>query len=229
MRKLQKILTRPPLLTIYKSFIRPHLDYGYITYSKAYNTSFHQNLAKIQHNSALAITGSIRGTSKENLYQELIRTSRKWRWYRKLLFYKIFNKQSPTYLLNIIFVSSSSYFENVSSKMFLLEWDVIFFKNSFFLSTVIQWNQIDKITQKSDSLNICKKSILKFLRPPSNRVYDCHNLKGIKLLIRLKVGLSHLCDSKFRRSFQDTLNLICNCGEDIETTSHYLLHCLDYL
>ena len=28
LRKLQKILTRPPLLTIYKSFIRPHLDYG---------------------------------------------------------------------------------------------------------------------------------------------------------------------------------------------------------
>ena len=28
LRKLQKILTRPPLLSLYKSFIRPHLDYG---------------------------------------------------------------------------------------------------------------------------------------------------------------------------------------------------------
>ena len=26
LRKLKKILTRPPLLTIYKSFIRPRLD-----------------------------------------------------------------------------------------------------------------------------------------------------------------------------------------------------------
>ena len=25
--KLQKILPRPPLITIYKSFIRPHVDY----------------------------------------------------------------------------------------------------------------------------------------------------------------------------------------------------------
>ena len=47
LRKLQKILTRAPLLTIYKSFIRLHLDYGGIIYDKAYNTSFHQNLEKI--------------------------------------------------------------------------------------------------------------------------------------------------------------------------------------
>ena len=45
----------------------------------------------------------------------------------------------------------------------------------------------------------------------------------------MRVGLSHLCEHKFKHSFQDTLNPICNCGEDIETTSHYLLHCPDYL
>ena len=41
LRKLQKILTRAPLLTIYNSFIRPHLDYGDIIYDKTYNCSFH--------------------------------------------------------------------------------------------------------------------------------------------------------------------------------------------
>ena len=44
LRKLQKILTRTPLLTIYKSFIRPHLDYGDTKHDKTYNSSFHQNL-----------------------------------------------------------------------------------------------------------------------------------------------------------------------------------------
>ena len=82
LRKLQKILTRAPLLTIYKSFIRPHLDYGDIIYDKAYNSSFHQNLEKIQYNSALAITGAIRGTSKEKLYQELgLESLKKRQWY----------------------------------------------------------------------------------------------------------------------------------------------------
>ena len=104
-----------------------------------------------------------------------------------------------------------------------------FFKNSFFPSTVIEWNKIDKNIRKSESLNIFKKSILKFIRLSQNRVYNWYNPKGIKLLTRLRVGLSHLREHKFKHSFQDTLNPICNCGEDIETTSHYLLHCQDYL
>ena len=82
LRKLQKILTRTPPLTIYKSFMRPHLDYGDIIYDKAYNSSFHQNLEKIQYNTALAITGAIRGTSKKKLYQELgLESLEKRRWY----------------------------------------------------------------------------------------------------------------------------------------------------
>ena len=51
----------------------------------------------------------------------------------------------------------------------------------------------------------------------------------MKLLTRLRVGLSHLREHKFKDSFQDTLNPMCNCGEDIETASHYFLHCPDYL
>ena len=114
-----------------------------------------------------------------------------------------------------------------TSKMFLLlEWDMIFLKIS---STAIEWNKIDKNIRKSKSLNIFKKSILKFIRPSQNRVYNCHNPKGYKLLTRLRVGLSHLREHKFKHSFQDTLNPICNCGENIETTSCYLLHCPDYL
>ena len=67
LRKLQKILPRPPLITIYKSFIRSHLDYGDIIYDQAYNVSFHQKIESIQYNAALAITGAIRETSREKL------------------------------------------------------------------------------------------------------------------------------------------------------------------
>ena len=34
LRKLQNILPREPLLTIYKSFVRPHLDYGDVIYDQ---------------------------------------------------------------------------------------------------------------------------------------------------------------------------------------------------
>ena len=68
--KFQNFLSRKLLLTVYESFIRPHLDYGDIIYDQSYNTSFHQRLESLQYNAALAITGATRSTSKENLYNE---------------------------------------------------------------------------------------------------------------------------------------------------------------
>ena len=70
-----------------------------------------------------------------------------------------------------------------------------------------------------------KKNILQFIRPSPNSIFSFHNPKGVKLLTRLMLGLSHLRDHKFKQSFQDSLNPICNCGVDVETTTHYLLHC----
>ena len=44
LRKLQNLLPRSALITIYKAFVRPHLDYGDILYDQPYNTSFHHKL-----------------------------------------------------------------------------------------------------------------------------------------------------------------------------------------
>ena len=71
LRKLHRILPRSSFLTIYKSFIRPHVDYGDIIYDQVCNVSFHRKLDSIQYNAALAITGAMRGTSKEKLYNRL--------------------------------------------------------------------------------------------------------------------------------------------------------------
>ena len=65
--KFQNLFPRK-LLIVYKSFIKPHMDYGDIIYDQASNTSFHRKLESIQYNAALAISGAIRGTSKEKLY-----------------------------------------------------------------------------------------------------------------------------------------------------------------
>ena len=83
--------------------------------------------------------------------------------------------------------------------------------------------------RNSKTLSTFKNSILKFVRLSSNSVSSCHNSKGIKLITRLKLGFSHLFGYKFRHIFQDTFNPICGCGDDIETTTDYLLHCPNYL
>ena len=65
----------------------------------------------------------------------------------------------------------------------------------------------------------------KFIRPSGNSVFRCHNPKEIKSLTRLRLGLSHLREHKFKHGFLDSLNPICSCGQNIEILTHFLLHC----
>ena len=60
-----------------------------------------------------------------------------------------------------------------------------------------------------------------------------NNIKQISLshvikLLTIRLGLSHLCKHKFKQSFQDCLNPLCLCGNEIETSTHYLHHCPGY-
>ena len=88
----------------YKSFIRPHLDYGDIIYDKAFNESFQTKLESLQYNARLAITGGIKGFSTEKSYEELgLESLKSRRWYRKMSFlYKVLKSESPSYLFNAI-------------------------------------------------------------------------------------------------------------------------------
>ena len=81
--------------------------------------------------------------------------------------------------------------------------------------------------QKLASLALFKKRILAFITACANSTFQYHTPKGLKLINSLRLGLSHLRFHKFKQSFQDTLNPICNCGT-VETTVHYLLHCPNF-
>ena len=67
LRNLRILLLRAPLITIYKSFIRPHLDYGNIIYDQTFDILFQQKMESIQYSPALAITGAKRRSFREEL------------------------------------------------------------------------------------------------------------------------------------------------------------------
>ena len=84
-KKLGNNLPGDALLTIYKSFVRPHLDYGDIIYDQPQNEPFCNKLESILHNAALAITGAICGPSKTKLYKELgLEFLKIGRWFSQL-------------------------------------------------------------------------------------------------------------------------------------------------
>ena len=48
LRKLFNSFPRQALITIYKAFVRPNIDYGYILYHQAFNNSLHAKMESIQ-------------------------------------------------------------------------------------------------------------------------------------------------------------------------------------
>ena len=49
------LLPRSFLLTIYKSFARPHLDYGDVIYDQPNNSRLSDKIESVRYNAALAI------------------------------------------------------------------------------------------------------------------------------------------------------------------------------
>ena len=159
LRKLQTLLLRASLITIYKSLIRPHLDYGDMIYDQNFNMPFQQKLETIRYYAALAITSAIRGSSREKLYQELsLATLQQRRWYIKLCcFYKILKLQSREYLYSIIAIHNMSYRKRQCNKILAINVKHDFFKDTFFPSTIIEWNKLDWTIKNSESVETFKK------------------------------------------------------------------------
>ena len=102
-----------------------------------------------------------------------------------------------------------------------------FFQNSYFPAAIKEWNRRDIDIRKSGSISIFKKRILNFIRALPNKVLNSNNPQGIKLFTSLRLGLSNLRYHKFKHNFLDTINLLCSCGSDIETTLHFPIYVLN--
>ena len=101
------------------------------------------------------------------------------------------------------------------------------FESSFFPYCAEAWGNLSEELRNINSINTFKSSILNFVRPRENSVFEVHDIKDVKLLTRLRLDFIHLNEHKFRHSFNDVINPMCSCGKESETTHHYLL-CSDF-
>ena len=133
LRKLYHYMPRDSPVTIYKSFIRPHLDYVDVIFDKPSNATVSNRIESTQYNAALGITGAIRDTSKEKLYKELgFETMKEKTLFRKFCrFYKILNNQTPAYLYGLLSPPNSHYNTHNYSKIRQIFCRTETFSNSF--------------------------------------------------------------------------------------------------
>ena len=152
-RKLQNLLPRTALITLYKVFARPHLDYGDIIYDQAHNASFHQKLESLQYKLVqLLLELYAVHQGRENVPRTRFESLQQRCWCRKLSsFYKVFKNESPRYLFNINPIRNPAYSTRNHVNIPLLKTDHNFFKNAFFPSTIIEWNNLDPNLRNSDT------------------------------------------------------------------------------
>ena len=72
LKKFPLTLSSGSLLTIYKSFVRPNLDYADIIYYKTLNESFKKKIRMVQYSTTLTITGVFKGTLRVKYIKSLV-------------------------------------------------------------------------------------------------------------------------------------------------------------
>ena len=203
-KKLRHSLPRKSLLTIHKAFLWPLIDYGDIIYDQPQNESFCEKLESLQCKATLAITGAIKGTSRDKIYHELGLESFKSRgWYNHLsCMFKIMKKEAPNYLINLI-PKCEAAIRTIKNNFPSYNCRTDCFKYSFFPSTLNDWFRLDINIRNSESILLFKNRLLFFIRPNRSNTYCIFDPIGLKLLTHLRLGLSHLNEHKFRHNFQN--------------------------
>ena len=153
-----------------------------------------------QNKAALAITGVIRGSSKEGLYQELgfEHLSLRRSLQKLCTFYRIVRDKSPGYLYKYILPGDRDYLTRNSNNTKQIFGRSEYFANSFFSYTIKEWNKLSLEIRNSESYSTFKKSLLKFTRTIPNSVFSVADIYGIKLLRSLRTGLNINLDITFK-------------------------------
>ena len=109
---------------------------------------------------------------KRKLYDELgLESLQLRRWFQKVML-----------LLQILQTWISSVSRN-SENITLFKTKHNVFKNSFFPSAVIEWNNLDLNIRNVRGFTAFKNNILNFIRPTPNNVFNCENHRGIKRVL----------------------------------------------
>ena len=95
------------------------------------------------------------------------------------------------------------------------------FQNSFLPFTISEWNKLDPDVRNVETYSLFRENLLAFITLIENSICSIYDPLGIKLLHRLRLGVSHL----LKYNFADTVNPLCSCYLEIESTEYYIIRC----
>ena len=227
LRKLKFTLSRKSLNKIYTTYILPLLEYACEVWDGG-NITDGDKLEKIQLQAARIVTGLPLFASREALYFETgWETLKDRRKRRKLtLFHKIFNKDTPQFLSDILepLYRHNTYNVRNNDDFTLPNYRLQSTRNSFFPSTIKLWNELEPEVRHNYSFNQFRfylRSERDIYKVPD--YFFAGERKYNVILTRLRNLCSNLNFDLFRVNL--THSPVCFCGAPVENVSHYLLEC----
>ena len=245
-KHLNYLLPLKTLNQMYKSLVRPHLDYCDIIYhipqtvhpqsvGGGITLNCHmERVEQIQYQAALAVTGAWQGSDRVKLYEELgWETLNDRRMLRRILqLHKIVDGKTPSYLrqsLPQMETKSSKFFPALNlPNQFPTKYGTDRYLQSFFPDATKNWNCIITDFRELPSFEELKKHLISLYRPITKPTFNIHN-SALRYIFQLRLGLSHLRHHKKRHNFADTPSDVCLCKGGIEDTRHFLTSCTFYI
>ena len=144
-----------------------------------------------------------------------------------MLFLQTKNHDLPGYLFKFILVDTHSYITHINQNIATFHSRTETFKHFFPPQTIVEWNKLDLWCHKS-TYNVLRNHLLRSIWTLSNPICNIHNILWIHFLTRLRLGLSQLNKKNFNRKFDNCINTLYTCTQEIESTTQFFLPCHFY-
>ena len=150
-------------------------------------------------------------------------SNRRWA-HRLVIFYKIHNDLTPSYLAEHIPKRNEL---DISLRNRIVNTPLTRterYKNSFVPYTIKAWENLENKAKSKPSVQSFKKCLNDFISLPGHTFFGIYDKYGIKLLTKIRVSFSDLRDHRFNHNF-NCESPLCQCGIEDETSVHFFLRC----
>ena len=103
------------------------------------------------------------------------------------------HSKSPSFFLELIPENNNAYASRsaLNNQIPFFNVKTNFSKSSFSPAVITEWNSLDFSIRNSSLCHIFKDLILKLIRPEPSRISSAQNFEVLKLLTKMRRGLSH--------------------------------------
>jgi hypothetical protein len=228
LRRICRDVPRECLEILFKSMIRPLLEYGSVIFDGSADTHL-KRLENVQCQAAITCTGAYRHTSHDRLLEELgwppLGMRRKH--LRLGLMFRIQGGLTPMYLFNACpALTRDRTIYDLRSGMNITVPPIrtTSYQKSFFPQTISDWNELNPAHRNVGTLSTFKEHLKKSSGFKTNKLYHHDSNKAAINHTRIRLGLSGLSSQRSDYNHIDNPRCVL-CNAPKEDPSHFFLTC----